>query len=377
MRKKIKPKVLFVGSTTPAHHGQAAAFLSAIRGLRHQVNGRILETSFKSDNVLKSIYLLFKFFFLTVFYRLFFRPRYVYFLCSRTRIGFIRDFWFLLLFRFSKARIVNHLHGNSFDDFYNGQGKLLQKLIRWSYGRVDHFIVLHKAMVNQFDSVRGDTPISVVENFVLSVDDVDRILESSKDVSGQKNPLKIIYLSTIRAEKGIYYLLDAVKQLNRDGIQTKLDIYGDIFGHSKSEREAEEKKFNSEIQSEAQIQYKGLVMGKQKFVALAQADVFALPTYFHCEAIPLAILEALYMGCFILATRHNLLPELVSEASGVLVEKESSEAIYQALKTLDQDREYLKKVQAYNYKTFRDQYNELRYQIEVRKILLNQDTDAA
>jgi len=358
MRQNSQQRTLMVGSTYPAHHGQAVAFRSAIRCVTS--NKRVLETSFKAPNRMRSALLAAKYSLSVLHARAFYRPDAVYFLCSRTRVGFLRDLWLLTIFRNSAARIVNHLHGSNFREFYEALSPFGQRLVRWAHSRVDRHIVLHESMMDQLSMVADDEKVSVIENFVTG--DCATVPPNSTTPDQR---LKLIYLSTVREAKGIYVLLDAVRKLATDGCPVELTVYGDCFGLTQSEIDAEEKRFRAALRGLPEVTYGGVIHGEAKFEALERADLFVLPTFYDSEAIPLSILEAMRMGCAVVTTRHNVLPRLLDERNGLLVPVRDVQALAGAISHFSEDRAHLLRIQRHNRELAASRFSETRYQKEV------------
>ena len=66
---------------------------------------------------------------------------------------------------------------------------------------------------------------------------------------------------------------------------------------------------------------------------LRAADIFCLPSF--DEGLPVAIMEAMAVGCPVVATRIAGIPELISDGtSGLLVEPGDSSGLAEALHTL-------------------------------------------
>lgn len=65
------------------------------------------------------------------------------------------------------------------------------------------------------------------------------------------------------------------------------------------------------------IRFMGMVGGEQKFDALNASKGMIFPVRWH-EPFGLAVIESLYFGCPVFATPFGALPELVTEACGVL-----------------------------------------------------------
>jgi glycosyltransferase involved in cell wall biosynthesis len=60
----------------------------------------------------------------------------------------------------------------------------------------------------------------------------------------------------------------------------------------------------------------------------------ALPTFYPTEAQPISLIEGIAFGCIPLTTRHNYNEDFLEPAITMFVEKRSTEAIVEALRSL-------------------------------------------
>ena len=86
-----------------------------------------------------------------IFYKiLFHKPNTVYFTCSRSFMGSIKDVLLINLASFRHIKIVNHLHGSDFYDFLHNSSKWYQRILFTAYNKIDTSIVLLDSMKKQF-----------------------------------------------------------------------------------------------------------------------------------------------------------------------------------------------------------------------------------
>lgn len=126
----------------------------------------------------------------------------------------------------------------------------------------------------------------------------------------QNGDFKIIYLSRITSEKGIFDLIDVVSNLVQKGFNVTLDIYGD-FQLSKEELI----EFNSKMNSF--IRYKGPLANNLAIQTISQYDLTCFPTRCKGEGVPGVIVESLLAGVPVLTSNF-------SQASQILIENKDS-----------------------------------------------------
>jgi len=81
------------------------------------------------------------------------------------------------------------------------------------------------------------------------------------------------------------------------------------------------------------LKYLGMLGGEAKNKALNRAKALVFPVLWN-EPFGLAVIEAMYFGCPVLATPYGSLPELVNEQVGVL--SDQADVLIEAAKHLDQ-----------------------------------------
>ncbi len=117
------------------------------------------------------------------------------------------------------------------------------------------------------------------------------------DVKTKKtnNPLKLVFLSRVMREKGIFDILEAVKELNASGISLQLDIYG-----QKVLADKDLLLFNGYLDDN--IHYLGQIDFSNVVDTLSKYDLFVFPTKFIGEGTPGVVAESLIAGTPVLSS---------------------------------------------------------------------------
>ncbi len=269
------------------------------------------------------------------------------------------DIIIIYLSKIFHAKLINHLHGADFKDFYESLNGIFRKVIHSSYMKVDVSIVLLDEMKQQFSSYFPKMRLEVVPNFYENILDQIQRKETSKEK-------RILYLSNIMKSKGILDLLDAFQLLTQRYNNLSLTITGDFIGDYLMNKSDIKKVFFNKLEqsnhiAEGKIHYSGIVHGKRKVQMFENSDIFILPTYYKIEAIPLTIIEAMRAGNVIITTRHNYLPYIVSEKNGSLVDIKSPEAIERAVAYFIENNDQMKTIQEYNMKYAQNNYSVKQY----------------
>jgi glycosyltransferase involved in cell wall biosynthesis len=353
-------KVFCVGPLVPPIHGQSLAFTRFVESLdtkeRVVVNTN-LEDKSKLGKIFSTITTLFAIFIKALF------TKYdvVYFTCSRSFLGSIKDIVLINLVSLRRVKIVNHLHGSDFYDFLHNSPIWYKKILFSTYKKVDTSIVLLESMKMQFKDFEN-MKIEVVPNFY------DKELDT-KMANKEENNINLVYLSNIMSSKGIFELLDTFDKLSKKYDNLHLNIAGGFIADEYMSIEEVKKKFLSKIEKNNRINYLGKTFGNEKVILLQKSDIFVLPTYYKSEAFPISIIEAMACKNAIVTTDYKYLPEVVSEDNGLLVEPKSIESLIIGIEILVNDIDKLKKIQSYNKVEAKNKYSLEKYIDNLKRIV--------
>lgn len=262
---------------------------------------------------------------------------------STSNLGFIRDLLMVTYAKILNKRIILHLHGGGFEEFYMNSSKWLKFLIRFNLKNTDRIIVLGELLKDQFYCV-GDfiqEKLVVVPNgLTLGVVAPEREVKSIRDIQIKE----ILYLSNMMPSKGFKDVIGAVELLKNDGFNNiHLHLCGGFYD-AKTENDNEiksEKDLGIYLKNfglEKAITYHGEVLGDYKKDQLEKAHLFILPTYYPWEGQPLSIIEAMAFATPVISTYHKGIPELIENArTGYFVEARSPEQIACSIKKIFSD----------------------------------------
>ncbi|WP_218599657.1 glycosyltransferase family 4 protein [Polaribacter sp. NJDZ03] len=355
-------KILFFGPFPEPYTGQSISFKQVFENFN---SDKILfnTTNFKKNKIINSLYCLF---FLPIVF-VFYKFDKIYFTCTRSKFGFIKDFQLLLFAKIFNKKVVNHLHGADFIDFYKNSG-FLKKLIRWSYNHINTNIVLLPSMKDQFNEF-SSSKIEVVANCYSS-----DFKDYKVDFSLKKKQL--VFLSNLIYSKGVFVFLEAIKELLDKDKDLIIKIAGLPMGDELMSTKNVSIKFK-EISEELKLLYPkrflylGVVQGKDKEDLLKESSIFVLPTFYKTEAFPLTIIEAMYFGNAIITTDHNYLKDVIDLKNGALIKTKSFNDIVDNVTILFQDKKRLQKIQGFNHKEAMLKYNPNTFDMKVGEIINN------
>ena len=136
-----------------------------------------------------------------------------------------------------------------------------------------------------------------------------------------------VFAGRVSPEKGIDELIEASRRLH----EANREFHVDVYGHAAHESYLEKcQKRLDEIGLSSLFQFHGYVDGAEKFAILNQSDIFVLPSWF--EGCPNAVVEALGVGLFVIATPVGAIPELVTPGeSGRLIPVRDAERLEETM----------------------------------------------
>lgn len=119
---------------------------------------------------------------------------------------------------------------------------------------------------------------------------------------------KFVFLSRIQPEKGVQFILDVAKKLNKDGLENKYVI--DFYGGISSDFSAQ---FDDELKPFSNVNYKGTLNlnSKEGYDLLSSYSAMLFPTIWSGEGFPGVIIDAYISGLPVIATDWSLNKEFI------------------------------------------------------------------
>ncbi len=355
--------ILFFGPLAPPYTGQSIAFTTVVNRFKNE-KSTIINISGK-NTISSGLLLCLKIIFVVLFGRI----DLIYFTCSRSFNGSVRDVVLLICARIRRIPVINHLHGSDFKVFYDSLPSWYRRIVRWCYNGVGESVVLIDGMKAEFADF-SKMKLTVIPNSYSS--NLDSCPTNKVRNSGQ--PIEVLYLSNIMKTKGILHLLNAIEVIFSKYDNINLSIAGLPIGEPDCPESEITQLFNEQYERiskdyPGRINYLGVVSGENKKQLLWKSDVFVLPTYYPTEAFPLSILEALRTGNYIITTNHRFIPSIVSDDNGSLVEPDSTIALFEALDEIAEHPERIETTQDLNIWYAMDHYQEKEYLSALEQVL--------
>lgn len=182
----------------------------------------------------------------------------------------------------------------------------------------------HKKMAKELSKItyilpETDLLVKVFKEF-YKLDNVfllNNFREAVLDSTDKKpsDTFNLIYLSRVMEIKGIFDILGVVKEINSEGYNIKLDIYGKRILNSE-----EEKLFNSYVDGQ-NILYFGEIDKTLVFRVIAEHNLFVFPTRYLGEGTPGVIAESLLAGTPILTSDFPQVKYLLEDGKNAVFYK--------------------------------------------------------
>jgi len=270
------------------------------------------------------------------------------------RVTIINAHWLIpqgfvgVLVKFLTGRkLVITVHGS---DVLSLNGGIMRKIKRFTLRHADVVCVNSSVTLAACQSLyeRDYTLIPVgidVEQFSHAV------ASAALKKQYQLTDFTLLFVGRLSKEKGIVYLLQAIKALQASGKKFKAIIVGS------GPLEAELKQYITDNKLDASITMAGWVDNSDLPVYYKTADLMVGPSLY--EAQGLVFLEALAAGLPVITTNAGGTKDFIkNNVNGFLVDPKSPEQIVDRITTLYDDRELLKKLAQAASHSVREKYSQ-------------------
>ena len=211
--------------------------------------------------------------------------------------SFKRSSWFVRLAKVMGRKVVLHIHGGGFREYYNTNPSWILKILK----KADCVLALTDSWRKFYSDDLQLPNVVTVPNIVSN----PQIKEVEHD-----GRLHLLFLGFIVEQKGIFDLVEVIKE-------HKAEWDGKLMLHVGGSHEVERlQSFIKDNGLENLIQYEGWVSGDKKIMLLNLMDAYVLPSYI--EGLPISILEALSYGKPVITTPVGGITEVVNEDNGYL-----------------------------------------------------------
>lgn len=265
----------------------------------------------------------------------------VYITPGQTFYGVLKYAIFICLSKLLRKEIIMHIHGNYIGTEYASLEGIKKVVFKNLISQTSKGIVLSESLSGNMAPFVNKNKIFVLYNFV------ENYLFTNKETMQEKLKTKtprIIFLSNLMEEKGIFELLQALTILEKEGFEYEARIAGNVDPiHSNKIQE-----YFSKLK---RANYIGVVSGQKKKDLLLWGNIFVLPTFYKMEGQPISILEAMATGNLVLTTNHAGINDIFKDQiNGFYVVKKEPQSIVLKIKEVVSNLNESNDIRTNNYK---------------------------
>ena len=236
--------------------------------------------------------------------------------------SFRRSFLFVIVAKVMRRKVVLHIHGGGFKDYYMKESRF----VRFVLNKADALITLSASWKMFFVDAALHRNVHVVPNII------SKPINKSVNHDGS---FHLLYMGQITKAKGVFDLVEFIAE-NKDFYKGKLilDIGGGMYDADKL------RNFIIDNKIDDIVHFHGWLTGDSKAEIFNLADAYILPSY--VEGVPISILEAESYGLPILSTTVGGIPEIVDEGkNGFLFRPGDKQGMKKAIDTIMGNRELM------------------------------------
>lgn len=357
-----KKSILILGALPPPIHGASIYYQNLINNKLLHKTFNVYFINLNLRNVLSSYQ---KFTFKKVTMTFFFLFKFIFFLTTKNidlifsgiaypKFPFIKDSLFVILAKIFNKKIIGCIVGTGLKSSYKSSPLLLKKYYRFVGKLYNSFITPGiKMSKRDFDSI---FPIEKVNSVPFGI---NPIINKKIKIEYHINFYNILYMSNFISSKGIFEILKSVKYVILKYKNVKFIFAGEWISKD-DERVA--KKIISEDNINDYIEFVGIITKEKKKEILLKSHIFLLPTYYKFEGLPLALLDAMSCGHFIIATDHASIGEVIKDGvNGLFCKQRNPKDLSNKILLAIEQKDLAYKVRSSNINEFYELYTHDKY----------------
>lgn len=285
------------------------------------------------------------------------KPDLLYVGISQGVWGYLRDLSFLLPSLLLRRRIVLHLRGSEFRQFYDEMPACLRWLTRVLLARARRVIVLGHCLKSIFHGLVETSRIAVIPNGI----DYEPFTRPDSAVGERRRSRpagpQLLYLSSLRKRKGMFVLLEAFGEVLSRHPDATMTIAG--CWQSESDR-AQAQELISRLGLAEKLQFVGEVSGAAKIRLFMEHDIFVF-TPVQPEGLPWVILEAMSASLPVVTTNQGAIAEVVEHCRTGLIASPTSAEIAERVCYLIENRYLARRMGEEGRKRVEQHFSEKAY----------------
>ena len=299
-----------------------------------------------------------------------FKPDICYYTPTADGWGIFRDALTIQCMRWAGAKkIILHMHNKGVAAYST---KPFSKIAYKTIYRGNKVILLAKELKADIAQYVSDSQIVYCPNGMpetISSNKIDQILSDRTSINQKA---KLLYLSNMMTEKGIWVLLEACKLLKNDKFNFECNFVGNWGDTNKEEFSHKINEYNLEDC----VKVNGPKYGKDKLPYLENANIFIFPTFYHGETFGLVILEAMEYAIPCISTYEGGIPSIITNnENGLLVHQKNVKELYEKIKFLIQNPDIAKTMGMKGRQTYLSSFTLSVFEKRIKDILVRYVTE--
>lgn len=263
-------------------------------------------------------------------------------------------------------RVIIHIHGMNWPDFYENRSWLIRFIKIRILSLAARVVVLYPLLADNLVRAGLQTEVRILPNRLpdISRPDPVAVADARKQFGLTGDIFAVLVIGDISRPKGLFDLLEAVPSMAAQDDSVRILVAG------QEKRPGDMASAGRIIQSRQigkYIKLLGQVPRDRIPVLLAMADAFLLPS--HTESMPISILEAMRAGVPVIASRVGGIPATVEDGvTGVLMNPGRPEEITQAILKLKRDPDLCRKMGIAARLAFEQRFEQSRGMDQLRSL---------
>lgn len=267
--------------------------------------------------------------------------------------SFFRKYYVAKLCKKNNKKVIIHLHGSEFKDFYYSGDENRKAKIQELFNLADVTIVLGESWREFITSISPKANVVIVNNAVKIPDIGEKKLHER---------VTFLFLGALIKRKGVMDLLQATKQLVNEGVTSFKAL---IAGGGEEEQLL--KQYVTENKISDYVEFLGWIGNDDKPGLFEKSDVLVLPSY--NEGLPIAILEAMSYGLPIISTNVGSISEAVIDGkNGYLFTPGDVNSLTQDMKKTVHNKEQFDNLSSESRKIVESKFSEQTFFSKIEKV---------
>jgi glycosyltransferase involved in cell wall biosynthesis len=267
---------------------------------------------------------------------------------------FLKDSLFVILAKVFNKRIIGCVLGTGLKCQYQQSSSIMKKYYKFIGNCYTAFVTQGiKMSQTDFHSIFPVERLNFVPFGTNLVIDEKIKIESSIDF------YNILYMGNFFSSKGIFDAIKSIKYVTRKHCNVKFIFAGNWMSPGDEE---EAKKIINEDMIHDYIEFVGIITQQKKKEILAKSHIFLLPTYYEFEGFPLALLDAMSCGHFIITTDYAAIGEVIKDGiNGLFCKKGDPKDLSQKILLAMENKDFFFNVRSKNINEFYEFYTHDKY----------------